>query len=91
MALEGRMSTIEDDVAPLQSEVRHVQSLTSAHAAKLEDMEDGLRRNNVQAVGIPERDEGKNPEAFINRWLTETFGRDSFSQMFAVERAHRAS
>lgn len=89
VALEGRVSMIEDDMAPLQSDMRHVQSLTSAHAAKLEDMENRLRRNNIRAVGIPERAEGKNPVAFIEHWLTETFGREPFSQMFSVERAHR--
>lgn len=55
VAMEGRMSTIEDDVAPLQHEVRQVQSLTYSHAARLEDMENRLRRNNVQAVGILEK------------------------------------
>lgn len=87
-ALEGRMSTIEDDVAPLKHEVRQVQNLTSTHAACLEDMENRLRRNNVLAVGIPERAEGKNPVAFIERWLNETFGKEAFSHLFAVERAH---
>lgn len=37
-ALEGRMSTVgpqstvEDDMAPLKCEVRHVQSLTAIHS-----------------------------------------------------------
>lgn len=40
-------------------------------------------------MGIPERAEGKNAVAFIEAWLTDTFGQDAFSPMFAVERAHR--
>lgn len=33
--------------------------------------------------------EGKNPVHFIEQWLIEKFGKESFSPMFAVERAHR--
>lgn len=76
-------------MAPLQRDMYHVQSLTSAHAARLEDMENRLRRNNVWAVGIPEKTEGKNPVAFIEKWLINAFGRESFSPMFSVERALR--
>lgn len=52
-------------------------------------MENRLRRNNIRAVGVPERVEGKNPVAFIEAWLTDTFGCYTLSPMFAVERAHR--
>lgn len=41
------------------------------------------------SVGIPEKTEGKNPITFIESLLTTTFVKDSFSFMFAVERAHR--
>lgn len=33
--------------------------------------------------------EGKNPETFMERWLTTTFGASTFSPLFAIERAHR--
>lgn len=88
-ALEDRVSNVEDEVAPLQRELRHVQSVSAGHAARLEDMENRQRRNNVRAVGIPEKIEGKNPVAFMEKWLLSTFGRDAFSSMFAIERAHR--
>lgn len=52
-------------------------------------MENRLKRNNVRAVGIPEMAEGKNPAAFIEHWLMKAFGREAFSPMFAVKRAHR--
>lgn len=43
----------------------------------------------VHALGIPERAEGKNPVAFIENWLISTFGKEAFSPLFSVERAHR--
>lgn len=87
--LEGRLSTLEDEWQPLQRDVRHVTSLASVNAARLEDMENHLCRNNVRAVGVPERAEGKNLVAFIETWLKDTFGSNVFSPMFAAERAHR--
>lgn len=48
-----------------------------------------MRCNNVRALGIPERAEGKNPVAFIENWLISTFGKEAFFPLFAVERAHR--
>lgn len=76
------MSNVEDYVAPLQREVRHMQSIITDHTARLEDMENRQRRNNVRAVRIPERTEGKNPVEFIEIWLTYTFGKDYFSSVF---------
>lgn len=88
-ALEGRMSNVEDEVVPLQRELHHVQSYTAGNTVCIEDIENRLRRNNVRAMGIPEKAEGKNLVAFIENWLTNTFGEDSFSKMFTVERANR--
>lgn len=88
-AVEGRISTLEDEWQPLQRDVKYTHSMAAANASRLEDMENRLRRDNVRTVGIPEKAEGKNPVAFIEAWLTGTFGKDAFSSMFAVERAHR--
>lgn len=61
----GHLNTLADYWQPLQRNVRYVQSMASANAAILEDMENRLPRNNVRVVGIPERAEGKNPLAFF--------------------------
>lgn len=88
-ALEGRMSTVEDDMAPMQRDLKYNCHLTVQNAARLNDLKNRMRRNNVRALVIPERAEGKKPVAFIEQWLLSTFGKDTFSPLFAVERAHR--
>lgn len=88
-AIEGRISIIEDDWAPMQRDTHAQQIMVAKHAAKLDDLENMLRRNNVRAIGIPEKMEGRNPVDFIEKWLLDKFGKDAFSPMFAVERAHR--
>lgn len=49
--LKGWLSSMEDEWQPLQWDVCYIQSVSSANAARLEDLENRLRRNNVWAVG----------------------------------------
>lgn len=88
-ALEGRLSTLEDDWAPIQREVHYNSIAVDKEAAHIDDMENRMRRNNVRAISIPEKTEGKNPVQFTEPWLLQIYGKDSFSPMFCVERAHR--
>lgn len=87
--MEGHVSTVEDEMAPLMRDVKHCALLTAQHASRIDDMENQLRRNNVHAKGIPERAEGKNPVVFIENWLLSNFGKESFSSMFFIEQAYR--
>lgn len=53
------------------------------------DMEDLMRRNNIRLVGFPEGVEGKHPEEFLEEWLKVHISPGTFTDMFAIERAHR--
>ena len=88
-ALEGRVSSIEDDMAPMQRDLTYNNHLLTQHSSRLEDLENRMRRNNVRAIGFPEKIEGRNPVDFIEQWLLQAFGKEAFSPMFTVERAHR--
>lgn len=54
----------------------------------MNDMENRMQRRNVRIVGLPERSEGPDPVAFLEKWLKDTFGQESFSPFLAIERAH---
>lgn len=88
-AIESRVSVMEDDLVPMQRDLKYNCHVVDQHAARLDDLENRMRRNNVRALGFPERIEGKDPVTFIEQWLLNTFGKDAFSPLFAVERAHR--
>lgn len=88
-ALEGWVSTLEDDMTSMQRDLAYTYNAVNKHAARLEDLENRLRRNNVRAIGISEKAEGKNPVTLIEKWLLSVFGNDAFSPIFSVERAHR--
>lgn len=71
----------------MQRHVKYTSHLAAQHTARLDDLENRMCHNNVHALGIPERTEGKNPVTFIEQWLLSIF--DTFSHLFAFERAHR--
>lgn len=86
---EHRISDLEDVVRPLENKVQHIHCEVNAHTDKLSDMEDRQRRNNIRLVGFPEKAEGKQPEDFLEMWLKENMVNNTFSRLFAIERAHR--
>ncbi|XP_066445282.1 uncharacterized protein [Eleutherodactylus coqui] len=88
-AAEGRISDIEDKMPPMQREVKGNTQNIAFLLTKIDDLENRSRRNNVRLVGLPERMEGNNPSEYIEKWILDLFGRDCFSPMFAIERAHR--
>lgn len=54
-ALEGRVSTVEDDMKPLLRDVNQNVLMTAQHAACKVDFKNRMRRNNVRAIDKPER------------------------------------
>lgn len=54
-ALEERASTAEDTLYPLESKLRGLQEIVSLQAAKLDETENRLCRNNVRVIDLPER------------------------------------
>lgn len=64
-ALEGRVSSIEDEMAPMQRDLTYNTHLTAQRVSRLEDLENRMRQNNVRAIRLPEKVEGKNPFDFI--------------------------
>ena len=88
-AVESRVSEIEDRMTPIEREAKAAYQLAREATDRAEDFENRLRRNNVRIVGLPEKVEGRDPTAYVEGWLLDIFGKNSFSPLFAVERAHR--
>ena len=86
---EGRISQMEDEMHPLKQDVKHMRSQVDILEDKMDEIENRLRRDNVRLVGLPERCEGARPIEFLENWFVKLFGKESFSQAFTIERAHR--
>lgn len=86
---ETRIGQVEDQLLPLSQAVKSNTQQIAALLLKVDDLENRSRRNNVRLVGVPEKEEGRDPVAFFEKWLADTMGRNILSPFFAIERAHR--
>lgn len=86
---ENRISNVEDAIPPLQEGTERIQRQIQQLFSKHDEMENRLRRCNLRLIGLPEGAEGKDPTTFLEQLLITHYGREAFSPMLAVERAHR--
>lgn len=89
MAAESRISDMEDKLPAVIRESQATTRLAEATDLRAEDFENRMRRNNVRIVGLPEKTEGRDPTQFVEQWLMDTFGKEAFTHLYAVERTHR--
>lgn len=73
----------------MQQEFKVMQTQLDTYKSKMDEMENRLRIQNVRVLGLPEKSEGPRPEEFLEGWLREVFGAETFSRFFSIERAHR--
>lgn len=85
---EQRISNTEDDVGGVQTTVRALESQVKTLSARLDDLENRHRRNNLRLVNLPERAEGADAVKFLEKWFHEVFG-DSLPGPVIIEQAHR--
>lgn len=74
---------------PLTTTVREASSELVALPAKVDDLENRSRRNNLRFVGFPEKSEEGQSGEFLLTWLKGTLGQDVTPASFAIERAYR--
>ncbi|KAJ1124787.1 hypothetical protein NDU88_003236 [Pleurodeles waltl] len=82
--LDQRLTTVEDQVVALPNHEAELRSLR----AKVIDLEDRSRRDNIRLFGIAECKEGSDNETFLKNLLPELTGLD-FSPPLEFQRVHR--
>ncbi len=85
---EQRISDAEDNINGLISRVSTLENTVSALSSKVEDLECRSQWNNVRLVGLPEKAEGQDTVAFLEKWIPEALGMESWENL-VIERAHR--
>ncbi|KAJ1200315.1 hypothetical protein NDU88_004139 [Pleurodeles waltl] len=83
-ALDQRLTTVEDQMATLPDQEIELRS----PRAKVTDLEDRSRRDNIRLFGIPERKEGSDTKAFLQSLLPDLFDIE-FSLPLEFQREHR--
>lgn len=86
---ESRISKAEDDISGLTGKEKSLQKKVQELTLKLDDLENRHRRSNLRLIGLPEKTEGGDAVAFLQTWLPEVLGPDTFPRPVVIERAHR--
>lgn len=86
---EDRISTQEDNVSGLQTQNAALKTAIESLSLKVDDLENRSRRSNLRLVGLPEKNEGKDMCAFLEKLLPEILGPENFPGPLVIERAHR--
>ncbi|KAL6481133.1 hypothetical protein MHYP_G00092130 [Metynnis hypsauchen] len=86
--MEERLGNMEDKTTQLEKSVSFLMRQELNLAAKCDDLESRLRRNNIRIHGIPEGSEKKDVIGFISNFLCSTL-RIPDSEI-RIERAHRS-
>lgn len=80
---------MEGKLAPIVRDTQTTARLAKPTELRAEGMENRLRCNNVGIEGLPEKVVGWDQTHFLEQWLLEVFGKESFTPLYSVERAHR--
>lgn len=83
---EEQVSSAEDSISGLQTKVSASERKVKFLEMKADDLENRSRRNNMRIVGIPEKEEGADSCAFMEKWFTENL---NVQPPVVLERAHR--
>lgn len=86
---EDRIGTQEDNVSELQTQNAKLKTAIESLSLKVDDLENRSRRSNLRLVGLPEKIEGKDMCAFLEKLLPEILGPENFPGPLVIERAHR--
>lgn len=89
--LEVSLSDTQTRLERLDLKVAALSSDNEALKAKMEDLENRSRRNNIRIIGLPEKVEGSQPTTFVDTLLRETFGSEAFPTSTIADRAHRTA
>lgn len=84
---EERISTNQDDVASLKTQTNTMKAAIEELVSKVDDLENRARRSNLRLVGLPEKVEGSDMCAFLERWIPGVLGEHIFPRPVLIERA----
>ncbi|CAL9701054.1 unnamed protein product [Knipowitschia caucasica] len=93
---DQRISSLElssDDMSQRVSDLENaccaLREDNSKLKAKVLDLENRSRRQNIRILGLTESTEGARPTDFFPLWLQEVFGKDILPSPPEIDRAHR--
>ncbi|KAJ8372933.1 hypothetical protein AAFF_G00275830 [Aldrovandia affinis] len=82
-----RIGGVEDDVAGHKTKIEALEKKVSEHTSKMDDLENRNPRSNLRLVNLLERVKKGNAVAFLEKWLPDALGPETFPAPLIIERA----
>jgi len=86
---ENRIGDMEDDISNDKTRITILEKQVSELTSKVDDLENRSRRSNLRLVNLPEKVEKGDAAAFLEKWLPDALGPETFPDPLIIERAHR--
>lgn len=86
---ENRISTNQNNVASLKTQNNNMKAAIEELVSKVDDLENRACHSNLNLIGLPERKEGSETCAFLERWIPEMHGEHNFPRPVLIGMAHR--
>ena len=87
--VEKQVQEVTKEAVSSKQRIARLEQVTFTMAKKLEDLEGRSRRNNLRITGVPEKEEGRDVEAFVEKLINQGLQPRNLSEFFTIERAHR--
>uniref|UniRef100_H2ZZZ3 L1 transposable element RRM domain-containing protein n=1 Tax=Latimeria chalumnae TaxID=7897 RepID=H2ZZZ3_LATCH len=87
--VERRVGDVEDSIQNVDSSIQNLQTKIVWLQEKADDLENRSRRSNLQLVGLPEGEEGKDSVAFLEDWLPSFLNLPDQEKKIEIEQAHQ--
>lgn len=89
--LEQTEDRIGNDIAGEKTKTAMLEKQVSELTSKVDDLENRSHHSYLRLVNLPEKVEKVNAAAFLEKWLPDALGPETFPTPLVIERAHRLS
>lgn len=86
---EDWIGDTEDDIVGHKTKIASLEKQVSELTSKMDDLENRNRRSNLRLVNLPEKTKKGNAVVFLEKWLPDVLGPETFPGPLIIERAHR--
>ena len=87
--VEKQVQEVTKEAVSSKQRIARLEQVTFTMAKKLEDLEGRSRRSNIRITGVPEKEEGRDVEEFVESLIKQGLQPRNLSEFFTIERAHR--
>ena len=82
---EKTLSDLQPTVTEIRTQMMELTDRDRFLDGRAEDAEGRNRKRNLRIVGLPEGEEGNDPLAYLEQWITDFMPHDKLTTFFSLE------